>query len=285
MGYDAVVDSAKLNGALTATAEAIRRKTDSTEPITFDAYDGFKSAVDGIEIGGDAEAAYNEGVEAGRQAEYDVVWDATQQDGTIYLNRVGLFAGRGWIDERFKPKYPLTIESNCNYMFHNSGIKNLKKIVDESSGRVLFGYITVAQQMFSYSTVESLPEIDFSRCNNIAQTFLSAKNMKSIEKIIVAETSVFSSTFEACEALTHVIFYGTIGKNGLNLRWSTLLDKESIASIINALSTNTSGLTVTLSKEAVNKAFETSAGDNDGSTSAEWLALAATKSNWTISLL
>lgn len=63
------------------------------------------------------------------------------------------------------------------------------------------------------------------------------------------------------------------------------LSKPSITSIINCLSTTTSGLTVTLSKTAVNNAFETSEGVADGSTSQEWLNLVATKTNWTISLV
>jgi hypothetical protein len=58
-----------------------------------------------------------------------------------------------------------------------------------------------------------------------------------------------------------------------------------LTNIVNALSTTTTGLFVTLRKDAVNKAFETSEGAMDGSTSDEWLALAATKANWTISLI
>ena len=51
-----------------------------------------------------------------------------------------------------------------------------------------------------------------------------------------------------------------------------------------ALSTTTTGLTVTFSKTAVDKAFETAEGANDGSTSPEWLALVATRPNWGIGL-
>jgi hypothetical protein len=70
-----------------------------------------------------------------------------------------------------------------------------------------------------------------------------------------------------------------------NFQWSTKLSKDSIISIINALSTTTSGLSITLSKVAVNKAFETSEGANDGSTSAEWLNLIATRPNVSFNLV
>ena len=76
-----------------------------------------------------------------------------------------------------------------------------------------------------------------------------------------------------------------ITKNGFDVQWSTELSKESIISIINALSDTTTALTVTLSKTAVNNAFETAKGNADGSTSEEWAALIATKQNWTISLV
>ena len=51
------------------------------------------------------------------------------------------------------------------------------------------------------------------------------------------------------------------------------------------ISDNVTGQAVSVKKDAVNIAFETSAGAGDGSTSAEWLALVATKTNWTISLV
>lgn len=48
MAYDKVVDSARLDGALTATADAIRGKTGSADGIQWDADTGFAAAVDAI---------------------------------------------------------------------------------------------------------------------------------------------------------------------------------------------------------------------------------------------
>jgi hypothetical protein len=87
-----------------------------------------------------------------------------------------------------------------------------------------------------------------------------------------------------CAELVDCPFEGVIGSNGIDLHWSTKLSHDSHVSIFNALSTATTGLTVTFSRTAVNKAFETSEGANDGTTSAEWLALVAAHNNWTISL-
>jgi hypothetical protein len=63
-----------------------------------------------------------------------------------------------------------------------------------------------------------------------------------------------------------------------------MFDKETIVSMINTLSQNATGMVATVGKKAVDKAFETSEGANDGSENAEWLTLTATKTNWTISL-
>ena len=89
---------------------------------------------------------------------------------------------------------------------------------------------------------------------------------------------------ETNENLENIIFEGEIGKE-IDIQHSHKLTKASITSIINALSSTTSGLSVTLSKTAVNTAFETSTGANNGSISTEWSALVATKTNWTINLV
>ena len=117
---------------------------------------------------------------------------------------------------------------------------------------------------------------------NLQNAFYN-ESLVSIDGITVAASCSFTNAFRNCTALEHVIFYGIIG-NPLDLSWSTLLDKESITSIINALSTTTSGLTVTLSKTAVNNAFGIDVDDEatfpEGS---EYYELRNSKSNWTIS--
>ena len=50
MGYDAVVDSFRLNDAMKATAEAIKEKMTDPSPIMWDKDTGFEDAVKGIDI-------------------------------------------------------------------------------------------------------------------------------------------------------------------------------------------------------------------------------------------
>ena len=51
MSYDKVIDSAQLDGALSATADAIRAKTGDAAQIAWDASSGFASAISGISSG------------------------------------------------------------------------------------------------------------------------------------------------------------------------------------------------------------------------------------------
>lgn len=52
MALDKLVDSTRLDGALTATANAILSKTGSTTPLAWDMDDGFKDAIEAISTGG-----------------------------------------------------------------------------------------------------------------------------------------------------------------------------------------------------------------------------------------
>ena len=93
--------------------------------------------------------------------------------------------------------------------------------------------------------------------------------------------SYASSTFSGCIALKEIRIVETI-KISLYFKDSTLLSKESITSIVNALSQTTSGLTITFSKTAVNNAFGINVDDPttypEGS---EYYILRNSKSNWT----
>lgn len=61
MALDKIVDSAQLDGALTATADAIRDKTGGTEQIAWDAGKGFADAIAAIAAGGGGTLAVNSG--------------------------------------------------------------------------------------------------------------------------------------------------------------------------------------------------------------------------------
>ena len=248
-------------------------------------YDG--SITEGAVEG--AQAKYEEGVADGKQAEYDAFWDAYQKNGER-INYNYAFFGDGWTDQSFKPKYDIQIGNasngagNGNKAFMDSRISDIGKTLKDRGVVLDTSRCNNLNQMFQNAKTKTLPAISAESANVLPLTFYVCSYLETIQMVIVTERNSFDRTFFACGLLVNLITEGTIGQNGFNVSWSPL-NKASITSIINALSSTTTGLTVTIRLAAVNTAFETNAGAADGSSSEEWLNLIATKSNWTINLI
>ena len=229
---------------------------------------------------------YDEGYEAGKQAEYDAFWDGYQENGERKNYNYG-FAGYGWTDENFRPAYNIN-PINITRMFSGTGIKDVKKALEDAGVTLdVSQAVSTSYFMDDYPMTERMPVIDTSSITSLQYFINNCAYLKYIEKIILkadGSQAVSTYTLGNCPSLEEVRFEGVIGKSGLNVQRSTKLSRESIISIINCLSTTTSGLSVTLSKKAVDKAFETSKGANDGSTSKEWMDLLSAYDNWTIAL-
>lgn len=218
--------------------------------------------------------------EAGKKNEYDAFWNSWPS--SIGQITVALYAGDYWNNVTFKPPTNLVANENINYAFYSSKISgDLREIAKENNITISFDSVVMLQSTFSYSLFTFLPPIPVTY---VYESFLCAKKLIGIEKLIVHEGTMFVRSFVQCTSLEYLTIEGTIGQNGFNISWSPL-NKASLTSIVNALSDTTTGLTVTLRLSAVNTAFETSEGAEDGSASDEWTALAATKSNWTINLI
>ena len=229
---------------------------------------------------------------------FDAIFERYQSSGT--REDYGLaFALNRFTDETFYPKYDMVpwgqYGGDGTYqMFYkfNYGREpfNLKQRLEECEVHIDTSRATSVQQMFYNSNITEVPTIDMTKCiaNRWAtqQPFSNAQYLKTVEKIIVAPETYFSIySFVSAWALENIIIEGTIaGGNGLDLRYSRNLTKDSIISFINALSTETAPYSVSFSLKSVNKAFETSDGANDGSTSTEWESLIATRPLWTIVL-
>lgn len=225
--------------------------------------------------------------DAGKKAEYDAFWDSYQENGERDECR-GMFSGKGWNENSINPKYDIYVAEGT-YMFYRSGfVGSLKEHLTKIGKTIDFSNCKSFTGIFQYA--QQLTEIPYVDMSGIPSSQTISLLCGSCFKLVNAEIKFsplcsYSGCFNNCVDLENLTAYGEIGGNGLNFQWSTKLSKASITSIINALSSTTSGLTVTLSKTAVNNAFETSEDANDGSTSAEWNALINTKSNWTISLI
>lgn len=205
----------------------------------------------------------------------DGLWDIVQD----YGNRTNYqSAFRLWGATEINPKHPIRTLTLYE-MF--SSCKNLIRTPEvEFIG-------TTAPPYSAFNSCEKLKEITFDVIvqGNSNNLFYCDFELETIKKVIFRNTIThLSNTFGYCYKLKNVVFEGELCMP-MDTHWSTELSKASIIGLINVLSPNTSGITCTFSKTAVNKAFETSEGTNDGSTSTEWTTLVNSKSNWTISLV
>ena len=185
------------------------------------------------------------GKDIGAQNEQDRFWESYQGGTKQRTNYSYGFAGTGWKDETYNPKYPITATSSANYMFSYTGITNTKVPIDLGTDR-----------------------------SQKVSVFDNATLLVTIPELIIGPNIRISNTmFTNCKELKEISITGTIGYTA-SWEWCPL-NGASIRSIVRALSTTTSGYTVTFNKAAKEAAF----------TQAEWDELIATKPNWTFALV
>ena len=258
---------------ITPTVDGIVEGFTSVSP-----YMNIFSDTEGVNI----EATYNKSY--GMQTEYDRFWDAFQQNGTRE-NYSHAFRD-SWDGVCFNPKYDM-VPATAYYMFANCKIENFTDILKKQGVTLDTSKATDVTAMFQEAVkIKELPKIDLSSVQGrkAVQLFNSCTALEKIEEFVThSAITDYSSVFHWCTALKSINVSGEISAD-IDFQRSPL-NKASITSIINTLSTTVTGQTLTLKLSAVNNALETSAGANDGSTSAEFAALIAPKSNWTITMV
>lgn len=222
---------------------------------------------------------YESGCKEGREEGIRAVWDEMQLRGTK-TNYATAF--KGWTDERvFRPVHDMNA-TGVAQMFEGAKITDLKGIL-EAQGVTLDCTDAINLYFFAVgSTITRFPALVSPKTVNAQRAFASTP-VVSIDLLGVSTTTQcsFLQCFSGCTELVEIRFVAPFIPNELNMKDSRKLSKESFKSLVNALHPDIGG-SITVSETAVNKAFETSEGANDGLTSPEWLALRATKENWEI---
>ena len=111
--------------------------------------------------GGDTTAAYDEGFEAGKKAEYDAFWDAHQVNGTR-KNYANTFAC--WALENIHPKYDMK-PTTTYMMFRATGVSaggtlDLVERLNECGVILDTSECTTFQYMFYESSITHVGVID-----------------------------------------------------------------------------------------------------------------------------
>lgn len=266
---------------LSAIADKIREKTNSTDKLL---PGEFPAAIEEV-----YHAGYDKGKSDVGDNYYDTFWDCYQENGAR-LNYVSGFAGAGWNNNTFIPKYDISKATTMQKIFSDARIGDLSTLL-QSMGRTLdFSKASNVDSAFAYSWITRVPDINVTKAGaNCRTMFSNCNRLHTIDKLMVAESNIsIGGAFQNCTALQNLTIEGTIATT-IDLHWSPLT-QTSILSVLGALSTNATGQTCIFNTAAVDAAFETSEGANDGSTSAEWIALVdkesptAIKPNWSIGL-
>lgn len=229
-----------------------------------------------------------DGIEQGKQAEYEAFWD-NLFDSVEWGNYNFFFAGTFWNDTNFKPNRDMVpgIGYTCEGMFRSNRVTNIAEMLEKQGVVLDLSTTGTGGSIFYEASTIRLPLLDFSSVKNYSRqlnaTFYGCTKLETIDKLIVTKELGYTNTFNNCHNLVNLSIEGVIGQSGLNLQWSTKLSKASIISVINALSTTTSGLSIILPKTAVDREFEE--GDRLGSDSQEWEEILQNHSNCTISLV
>lgn len=227
---------------------------------------------------------YDFGFDEGKKAEYDRFWDAFQDNGNRIVYQHA-FAGYGWTPQNLKPKYKIApIDTTATSQY---GTNMFYRGYQQGSYGTRFDFSQI-QDMFDFSKLQRATGMfdscgftnvycDFSNVVDASYVFASQWG-GGVDKVAVKVTekmTTWTNAFLYNRFLTDFeLVEGSVLVADTNLS-SCPLTKASITSVINALSTSTTGKTVTINKAAKEAAF----------TADEWAELIATKTNWTISLV
>ena len=251
-------------------ADAIREKTGAEDTYTPSEMPG------GI----------NDVYDKARTDEWSEFWDSFQDYGKLTDYRYA-FGADTWCDAIFKPKYDMYVDW-ADGMFYNSRITDLAGILDKQNIKLNFSESISFTHTFAFSELMThIGTLDTTNADYLKETFWGCIQLKTIDKLKLRDdyygTQFSDRCFKDCLSLKNITIEGTIRRSNLDMRYSPL-SKASIISVINALSENVSGMTLTLKKSAVNEAFSIDVDDETTwAQNSEYYILRHSKDNWTIS--
>ena len=165
--------------------------------------------------------------EKGKEKERSNFWDVFQNKGKLnaFSSYQYAFSYGHWTDNNYNPKYTISAGYSCSYMYY-----------------------------MATSITDTKVDIDLRYAPASLQVFRSS-GLKTIRKLIVAETNTYNTWFKDCAALENITFEGVIG-NDLSFADCPLLTVESMLNIFGCLRDNSAtgaSNTLTLGSTNLNK--------------------------------
>ncbi len=214
---------------MTAIANAIRRLTHSSEPLTLD---GIAEGISNV---------YN----SGKQAENESFWNYYQKSGNR-SNHEYAFSGYVWVKTIFKPLYDIRPTSGAEGMFQNSRIA--VDLVEHLGGLGVtldLSQATGINKAFQKTDFTRVGLIDTTNVSACTQLFNGSATLVTIDTLKCKYTNTWSSAFTGCTALANITIDGEIGK-AVSFADCKNLTHGSLMSIIDHLRTVTTTITLTL---------------------------------------
>ena len=165
------------------------------------------------------------------------------------------------------PRLDTSKVTNMNNMFDGCGSLQAVPPLDTSK-------VTNMSEMFiACSSLQTIPQLDTSKVTNMDRMFYKCKSLQTISPLDMSKVSSAIQTFDECSNLKYLRLTGSLNTN-LDISYSTLLDYDSVKSILTAASKKTNTSSKTLS-------FNISIKDQGGELAG--LVSACTAKNWTVS--
>lgn len=171
------------------------------------------------------------GIQQGKQEEYDRFWDTYQANGTR-TNYDYAYAGSGWNDETFKPKYIIR-PVKADYLFNYAPISVIDKTTTDFSNTTSFYQCFGGESTTGVGCEEV--HISIPKIKSLGGMFNRNMTLKKLILENVSEDCLFYvNTFAGCSGLKDVQITGTIGNGTVNLSWSKLT-VDSMKNVISSL--------------------------------------------------
>ena len=226
----------KLGDQIYEGVQTVRLDTAEGGTVDYAPYDETFAAgrTEGYNAGKEAglEEGFDNGKAAGIQAEYDRFWDGYQPSLSGFYGF--FFAGPGWNDNTFYPKTDLVLRNgySAQSMFQQCGVTNIAERL-EACGVILdTSQAQYFNNMFNSSKIVRVPAIDCTNAVSVSSIFAGAP-VQTIDKLTVNENLPLNNAFTNANALTNIMFEGTIGQN-TNFQWCPL-SVASMKSVIGCL--------------------------------------------------
>ena len=234
MAFDKVIDSTKLDSAMTYTANRIRNKTGDTNQIAWDSAKGFGDAVDAISSGG------------GNPFE---VFESLQSFGLSNKSTITEFVAN------------IPNVTNLRYSFAVSLANPLKRIELTVSDK-LTDVSFMLSNMASYHLNEIVFKGDFSKVKSVATAFACGGTgindaLKKIVGLDFTSVTNASNVFAAQRGLTDIEIKANTVNVSLDLSYQPHLNIASCVNVLNALKDRTGQDALTLKLNAGLKTADT----------------------------